>query len=267
MSIIENRAPYFGTSYWICMHKYLLLQTISSPETRAAQMGAMLADPSPEIIRCSIEQLSGHANLLKERAAIPIGTVEFVREAMFYAGVTEPENLSYHESVLPYLEREITLASRRDVQNRAFVKPVETKIFTGFVYDPTTSFEDLEEHDQEQLKIFLQLPSDTSVWTCTPVTFIGEWRYYVQNRVIIGVGRYDPEGPDDALEPSLAHVQRIIDTIPFSHPYALDIGTLEDGRTAVVEINDAWAIGLYGKTLKPIDYLSFLSDRWDSLFR
>jgi len=49
------------------------------------------------------------------------------------------------------------------------------------------------------------------------------------------------------------------------YPYTLDVGRLSTGGTALVETNDAWAIGLYGKALTPRVYLDFLGKRWKSI--
>jgi hypothetical protein len=49
------------------------------------------------------------------------------------------------------------------------------------------------------------------------------------------------------------------------HPFACDVGVLSNGLTAIVEINDAWAIGLYGKCLQPREYTDFLFTRWKSI--
>ena len=37
------------------------------------------------------------------------------------------------------------------------------------------------------------------------------------------------------------------------------------GKTVLVEVNDAWAIGLYGRALDPKDYLNFLGNRWKTI--
>ena len=57
-----------------------------------------------------------------------------------------------------------------------------------------------------------------------------------------------------------------------AHPFAVDVGVLANGRTAIVELSDAWALGLYahartpvGTAWKPQDYIEFLQQRWRSI--
>lgn len=42
--------------------------------------------------------------------------------------------------------------------------------------------------------------------------------------------------------------------------YSLDFGVTADGRTLLVEANDAFALGAYG--LEPVVYARMLEDRW-----
>ena len=42
--------------------------------------------------------------------------------------------------------------------------------------------------------------------------------------------------------------------------YALDLGITDDGRTLVVEVNDAYALGSYGAPAVP--YVQMVIDRW-----
>ena len=45
--------------------------------------------------------------------------------------------------------------------------------------------------------------------------------------------------------------------------YALDVGVLSTGETALVEVNDAYGIGAYGIAAE--HYYTFLKARWDEL--
>ena len=48
------------------------------------------------------------------------------------------------------------------------------------------------------------------------------------------------------------------------HCIANDIGLLDNGEFAVVELNDAWACGKY-KEISNADYYRFLRTRWDEI--
>ena len=47
--------------------------------------------------------------------------------------------------------------------------------------------------------------------------------------------------------------------------YGIDFGVLASGATALVEVNDGWALGLYGRALSARDYYRLLRTRWDQL--
>lgn len=49
--------------------------------------------------------------------------------------------------------------------------------------------------------------------------------------------------------------------------FSLDIGVLEPGETALIECNDAWALGYYRGTLSHRDYIDMLWRRWDQIAR
>ena len=82
---------------------------------------------------------------------------------------------------------------------------------------------------------------------------------------ILGSARYDSEGHDDAPSPCLDVVRACVATMGLGHPYVLDFGVLANGETALVEANDAFAIGLYRGALSPRQYLAFLQARWSFL--
>lgn len=50
---------------------------------------------------------------------------------------------------------------------------------------------------------------------------------------------------------------------PSSEAYGIEFGVTDDGRTLLVETNEAYALGCYGLT--PILYSTFLGRRWGEL--
>lgn len=241
----------------------IILQNVSTYETRTIRTAAMLMD-NMTVLNSSLEQLSNHRQLLKD-GALPVGSVEFIREAMRLADIVEPPNLSYPEKGTTFLRRSVIQQPIKEIVGRWFVKPITTKLFTGFIFDSNQDVSMYDEHDFEQYTIFKSLPPDTIVWVSEPVQWLSEWRYYIAYNDIVGQGRYDADGIDTALEPDLNVVNRCIQTLKIDHPYTLDFGVLSTGQIALVEANDAWAIGLYGKAMSPRDYLYFLRSRWRML--
>lgn len=124
----------------------------------------------------------------------------------------------------------------------------------------------LDNHDLIQYNALCGLLPDTPVWVSEPVQWIQEYRYYVMDSKIIGHARYDQDDADTAIEPDINIVEQCIADLAITHPYALDMGILSSGETAIVEVNDAWSIGLYAGAMTPQDYVRFLSARWCSIF-
>lgn len=216
----------------------------------------------------SLEEIGAHAAELARGTCVPIGTVEFVRRAMSLAGIREPANLSYPEVLEPYLHRLLELIPAGLVVGRLFVKPTATKAFTGFVFGTLDEPDDLDTHDRRQHAAFLALSPDELVWASEPVRWQSEVRYYVLDGQIVGEGRYDA-GPEDAPLPERTIVEEMARRFSASAAspaaFAIDAGVLDDGATALVEVNDAWALGFYSGTLEPRDYVRMLCRRWRQL--
>jgi hypothetical protein len=246
------------------MISHVLLQNVSNVETRTVLTALMMADSPPQLLRCALSEVPLHEALLKSGTALPIGTVEFVREAFRVSGILEPANMSYPPELVSYLGRKVLGVTVGEVNETWFVKPQITKQFTGFVYNPATSKSDLSSHDLEQCQAFESLLSTDLVWISEPVQWQSEWRYYVDNRQVLGAGRYD-DGEDEAPLPNKAIVASAAAELHHAGPCALDFGVLTTGDTVLVEANDFWALGLYERALSGKQYLELLSKRWVEL--
>jgi hypothetical protein len=92
---------------------------------------------------------------------------------------------------------------------------------------------------------------------------------YVLDGAILASSRYD-DGPDelehDARDRALVAQMVAAFALPGEAPsaYALDVARLQDGSTVLVEVNDAWALGLY-RGLAPRDYAAMLWTRWSEI--
>lgn len=112
--------------------------------------------------------------------------------------------------------------------------------------------------------------SDTKVLGCEFKNLNSEHRYYVLEGKILGHARYD-SGPDEWPDPDQEQVEKMVEILsnitntPVA--YALDVGVLDNGSTALVEFNDAWAIGLYRGAISAEQYALFLQHRWNQLFK
>lgn len=189
-----------------------------------------------------------HGEIAREptRDAVPIGSVEWTRMYAANFGVTLPEPDTYPEALRPFLLRKVRRGLFADAAPGEFVKPIRCKAFTG------------------ALRRDIAEPVDPSepVWISEPVTFTAEWRVYVCDGEDVGWAQY---GDGDDAEPDFGAVQAMIEVWHDAPAgWALDIGRLADGRMALVEVNDGWALGYY----KPCDrraYLNTIAARWAEL--
>lgn len=247
----------------------VILQNVNTPEVRAISHACLLEDIP--VHRTSLEmlrELFDFKQELKSGDFLPVGSVEFLREVFKIIGVNPPNGIGYLDLMKDFLNRDFEICNVSHAlytTEKFFIKPVNTKIFNGFVYDPLKPIEEYDEHDREQIEIIKGMSPFQSLIRFPVVEFQSEYRIYVDEKEIMGYARYDPYGLDDAPEPDWNIVNDMINTYNCKTTYALDVGVLVDGRTTLVEINDAWAIGLYGKALTPKQYLHFLNKRWQTI--
>lgn len=143
-----------------------------------------------------------------------------------------------------------------------FVKPFQTKLFTGLVLDKIT------------LSSLNSFPADLEVMVYPVIhNIISEWRIYVHEGKIVDSRNYSG---DFTISPNYIHVQRNI--LPFCKEknfpcaYTIDVAVIdhiETETTEVIEFNDMWAIGNYGipndlyyRLLKD-RYVEIVKTRWD----
>lgn len=190
-----------------------------------------------------------------------VGGVATVLHALRKLGAA-PETIDFPEPLHPYLGRRVWPATLGEVRARfeddaaqpVFVKPREVhKAFDGAVW---SAFRDLIPTAHH--------PDELAVWASDVVSFVSEWRYFVRRHEIIGVGHYngDPFTAPDR-DTVCAAVAAYRPTAPVA--YGIDFGVTTDGRTVLVEVNDAYSLGHMG--LRPVPYANMLEDRWVELVR
>jgi len=253
-------------------------------EPRLALTYAMVHDVPEQAL--TLEQLEQPQVLQALRAgALPVGSVAFVQRALDLLGLCpSPPVSTYPEALRAHLRRDVVLV-RKDQALRQkgpfFVKPDSVKAFTGFVCQDAAQLgmalgvsdelPHLKSYFQEQEAALQALPPDALVWLCEPVRWLREFRCYVHSGEVLGVACYQeaPDlGPSQRLELDWASVQAMVQTYAPQAPvaYALDVGVLENGQTALVEINDGWALGLYDSVLSRERYIEMLQARWHQIW-
>lgn len=250
--------------------RMLLLQTPCGAEGRALITLAALRDIPCRFV--AIEDLVEHMDAL-ESGAVPVGSVRFLRVAMGLLRLPEPPALSYPAPMLSYLRRSVVRCEKGEIPASCtdFVKPAaEIKAFTGFRLNTPEADPSAEAYRLEQQTAFSALPEDTPVWLSSPVRFVAEWRYYVLRDRVIGHARYDPyeddvQPPDEKLVHNMVDAWREDPSRPCA--YGLDVGILDDGQPALVEVNDAWALGFYSDMKNADGYYQMLTARWQELMK
>ena len=251
-----------------------LIQKVNTSETNAIRSSCYLTDTIK--YSCELDDVERYKQVLCTGECVPVGSVEFVRRAFEQAGIVEPQNLSYHQSVCEYLGRTVRLVPAKFVREQLtepmFIKPFETKRFTGFVYEPDKSKVECSPDAQESLSGFDLLNDDVLVWVSNVVEFLSEYRYYFRavdkQPSLLGASRYDPNDCETAV-PDISIVFEAANKFYNDTGVAcftLDFGITSKGETLLVEANDAWAIGLYKDSMSVVQYAEFLRTRWNQLF-
>lgn len=95
-----------------------------------------------------------------------------------------------------------------------------------------------------QLTDRTDLLSPDEYWISDVVDFRTEWRAFIYRHQLVGLQNY---GGDFTLMPDIAVVQAMIGAYTDAPvAYTLDVGVLETGETAVVEVHPLVSCGLYG---------------------
>ncbi|MEX0285178.1 MAG: ATP-grasp domain-containing protein [Paracoccaceae bacterium] len=195
-----------------------------------------------------------------EREDIVVGGISYARRAFTRLGLEVAHLDPIPQALLPFAGRRIWQDTMGQVRSRVnagetlFVKPApdRPKSFDGAVL---STFRDLIPT--------AHLADDLIVDCAEPVNFLSEYRTFIRHGDVISVRPYKGEPlvfPDPDM---IRNVVAAFAEGPAA--YALDVGVTEDGRSLIVEINDAYACGAYG--LFPIQYAMFIRARWEELWR
>lgn len=259
---------------------HIICQNVNTKEVSTIYKESLIRDDLT-IERVDITQLVDRQDELKG-GALPVGSVEFVQEAMKVANIPRPIPLSYPPQLQKYLKRRIDLVNAKDskiyltfrkylkdnynkrgyIVPKLFVKPFETKEFDAFTFGGYNQDYDMVNYITDHIPSFTK-----KVWVSDAVNFVYEYRFYIMDKQIIGYSRYDDhEDEEIEQEPEVIEtVKNAIEDFGFIFPYCIDMGILDNGEVALVECNDAWAIGLYGRALTSDVYYNFLRTRWSSI--
>lgn len=189
--------------------------------------------------------------------SLVVGSVEALSYFFSKNSITIPTPIDYPSTLSHLLKREIKKIAISKLTNQQFplfIKPVKCKLFTGKV------FETLEEFTHN-----VKIDTYETVYISVPVKWTSEWRYYIHHGNIIASSNYSG---DESLKPDIDIVIEAVNQLekngfPTSN-YAIDFGVLVCGNTALVEVNDAWALGAYSD-ITYREYFQILSSRWNEI--
>lgn len=214
------------------------------------------------ILEVSLEELPDVAHLLSKKDVIVAGTITFMKKVCSIAKLNLPHNNSYPACLFKYLKRSVTVGKTlAEVKyliaknGPLFVKPVNTKVFTGFVTSDQNDFRFAVADDNEL------------VYYSEPVEFLEEWRAYVTFNRCVAIRKTTGEiAASDPAAIKFAH--KLVEVMNLNNPnnlsgYAIDFGRLSTGELALVEVNDGYSLGAYGYLGSK--YFDLIQARWNQI--
>jgi hypothetical protein len=188
-----------------------------------------------------------------DKELIFVGGIGSIRKRLKKLNITIPDEIEYPTELTSMLGRRVWKSTLKEIMNEnqfpLFVKPIQTKLFTGKVISEFKDF------------IGLNFDETVPIWCSEVINFETEWRCFIRYNVLLDV-RYYKGKWDNKID--LKMVSEAISSYK-SQPksYSLDIGIDSNGKCHLVEVNDGHSLGTYG--IGPITYAKFLSARWSEL--
>jgi len=190
-----------------------------------------------------------------------VGGIGTVQRALSMLGIEIPAMNAVPPVLADFAGRKIweaTLAEvRAQIQDSGapiFIKPLpaQHKLFAGHV---VARFRDLIET--------AGIAPETPVSCSEVVEITSEYRGFVHHGEIAGFKHY---AGDFRIFPDFSPVEAALSAWE-NRPVAasMDWGVTRDGRTFLIEVNDAYSLGCYG--LNPVLYAPMIADRWFELTR
>jgi len=204
-----------------------------------------------------------------QRRQLPLGIDTFVagdmdamHGAMRQLGIEVPAPNDYPASLEPFLHRSVWRSTLGALEaqvlegsgNPVFAKPADRrKSFTGRVFASLDDFHEIGHVSRRQ-----------EVWCSEVVEWRSEFRVYIIDQDIRSIDAY---AGDASVALDMEVVKAAVEAFRGSglapSAYALDCGVLDTGQTAVVEVNDGYALGAY--QINQREYTDLLVTRWREL--
>jgi hypothetical protein len=218
-----------------------------------------LTEMNYEVIKFEEEALNDDAFLRSIGDMTPVfAGVTVFDKIIQLKGIDYKKIDTYPPILYPFLNREIVKStlgdfrkqwdSDEDNRPRLFMKPVEQKKFNGAIMKSILDWIPMA-----------NVPPETPVYLCEELHFESEFRVYIHDQEIRSAKHYLGKW-DKMIDRSV--VEEAIKVFAPEAPcaYALDFGVDVNGRTTLVEFNDATSLGNYG--LADLYYAEMLTSRW-----
>lgn len=198
-----------------------------------------------------------------DKKFLVIGGIQSVLFALSKLEIPPPEAIDYPSELEPFLLRKIYKSTISQIYAKCkndiidpplFIKPLnQHKKFNGHVI---SRYRDLIYTS----KWAIHEPT-TPIWVSDVVNFMSEWRYFILKNEIIGCSNYKG---DPLIFPCIKTIKNAIEHYKNSpSAYVIDFGVIENGSTALIEVNDGFAFGSYG--LNCFKQIKILEARWKEL--
>lgn len=239
---------YGNSTEGLAVRHWALMENIPVQSFRAEELlGAVLPLTADSLVVGSVECIS--AALRQLGAAIP--------EANYYPNVLGHQSFIHRQIAKVPIESFDFMV--KDLP-RYFVKSQGWKVIEGQVVEGAEARKAMSERVLNS--------GENYVWMSLCVDFVAEWRVYQTEGDIVGVARYD-DGEDDGLELDMSLVEKGMNALAKYLPAAAhvaDWGLTKEGKTALIEVGDAWAVGCYGG-MDRVKYGDMLWCRWQEMVK
>lgn len=165
----------------------------------------------------------------------------YIRKSQYRYEQEEFKPNYYPATLSKYINRKICI-KRTLPKERTFIKPLNYKHFTGFIYDPSSDF---------------KLNKPFKILCSEIVNFVEEWRYYITDGIVVYSSWYKGQSEECEVLPDAPEIE-----IPEGFYGTIDMGITDKGKLELVECHHPFACGWYGR-LNPKDmeiYTQWLID-------
>lgn len=185
------------------------------------------------------------------RGEIIVGGIEMIRKRLLDFDI-DPPVIDYPDELSTYLGRIIYKSTLSYITNHPekwpiFIKSQEQKRITGRVVKGPSDLVGIGSQGE-----------DVDLFCSSVLPIKSEYRVFVRYGKVLDIKHYYG---DPLIFPDPKIIEQVIGDYKTSpDAYGIDFGVLGDGRTVMIEVNDAWALGCYG--LEAHSYAKFLITRW-----